>query len=282
MKSRYWIKLYLEILDDLKMWKLPNHLWRRTIELFLLAGENGDDGALRPVEEISWRLRIPETVLAEDLLGLAEVGVVHEAEPGKWVVTNFQKRQMAEPSTVRSRNHRQRVCNEALQEVQQKGNEDATSSSPLSPLISSESLSDSEGEGVGGGTITPISAVETAIARSTFGDFNQSGQCEKLYQQITGLPTIPSDSMDRVLHDLPIVIDHYGINNWDKMLQDGKIVHAKWCNTRGKNGRNYSPTNPGWIGKWIEELAQRPDDPDPNSIAAISAKIRRDMMEARK
>jgi len=156
MKSRYWIKLYLEILDDLKMWKLPNHLWRRTIELFLLAGENGDDGALRPVEEISWRLRIPETVLAEDLLGLAEVGVVHEAEPGKWVVTNFQKRQMRESGAERTQHYRKHMCDDMSQVLKHNGDEVVTSVSTLSPLISSESLSDSEseseGEGVGGGT----------------------------------------------------------------------------------------------------------------------------------
>ena len=43
MKTRIWIKLYLEILDDPKMDLLPDWLWRRAIELFLLAGENGND-----------------------------------------------------------------------------------------------------------------------------------------------------------------------------------------------------------------------------------------------
>jgi hypothetical protein len=55
--KRIWIKLYLEILNDSKMGKLPDWLWRRAIELFLLAGENGDDGLLRPVPDLAWRLR---------------------------------------------------------------------------------------------------------------------------------------------------------------------------------------------------------------------------------
>ena len=56
--KRFWIKLYLEILDDPKMGLLPDWLWRRAIELFLLAGENGNDGLLQPVTDLAWRLRV--------------------------------------------------------------------------------------------------------------------------------------------------------------------------------------------------------------------------------
>jgi hypothetical protein len=56
MKTRFWIKLYLEILDDPKMGQLPDGLWRSAIELFLLAGENGNDGLLQPVTDLAWRL----------------------------------------------------------------------------------------------------------------------------------------------------------------------------------------------------------------------------------
>ena len=60
------------------MGRLPNHLWRRAVELFLLAGREGNDGALPPVEEMAWILRLSEDKVLEDLHGLAEVGVVHE------------------------------------------------------------------------------------------------------------------------------------------------------------------------------------------------------------
>jgi hypothetical protein len=49
--ARFWIKLYLEILDDPKMGRLPDHLWRRAVELFLLAGRAGNDGALPALRE---------------------------------------------------------------------------------------------------------------------------------------------------------------------------------------------------------------------------------------
>ena len=63
MASRYWIKLYHEILDDPKMGRLPDALFRRAIELFLIAGENGRDGGLPALADIAWRLRADEIEL---------------------------------------------------------------------------------------------------------------------------------------------------------------------------------------------------------------------------
>jgi hypothetical protein len=120
VSTRFWIKLYIEILDDPKMGRLPNHLWRRAVELFLLAGRQGNDGALPPVEEMAWILRLSPQAgdkLLEDLHGLAEVGIVHacastagtgEAEPGKWMVTHFAKWQAAIPVDERVRQFRER------------------------------------------------------------------------------------------------------------------------------------------------------------------------------
>lgn len=105
MTSRYWIKLYIEILDDPKMGVLPDWLWRRAIELFLAAGENGNDGLLQPVPQLAWRLRLPEPKLSEALRALSEVGVVHETLQGR-VVTNFAKRQDAIPDAERQRQKR--------------------------------------------------------------------------------------------------------------------------------------------------------------------------------
>ena len=57
MGSKYWIKLYHEVLDDPKMGRLPDRLWRRTVELFLMAGDNDEGGYLPDTEDIAWRLR---------------------------------------------------------------------------------------------------------------------------------------------------------------------------------------------------------------------------------
>jgi DnaD/phage-associated family protein len=127
--KRQWIKLYLEILNDPKMGKLSDWLWRRAIELFLLAGENGDDGLLQPVTDLAWRLRTSEAKLTESLVALSEVGVVHETPDG-WCVTHFKDRQYCE-SFERVKRYRNAHSNAVVAENE-------------SPLLSSNSLSDSD------------------------------------------------------------------------------------------------------------------------------------------
>ena len=138
MTTRIWVKLYLEILDDPMMGRLPNHLWRRAVECFLLAGRQGNDGALPPVEEMAWTLRLPEEKVLEDLRGLAEVGVVHEVGTGQWMVAHFAKRQAAIPVEERMRRYRSRK--EDVTKRYEKCNEAGVASS----TSTSESDSDSE------------------------------------------------------------------------------------------------------------------------------------------
>lgn len=119
-----WIKLYTEVLDDPKMGRLPDYLWRRAIELFLLAGREGNDGALPPVNVMGWALRLDDSKLVASLTALSAVGVVHETEPGRWSVTNFAKRQSALSDKERQQRHRagvtkkSRDCHEVVTEVE--------------------------------------------------------------------------------------------------------------------------------------------------------------------
>jgi hypothetical protein len=123
MTKRFWIKLYIEILDDPKMGRLGDELWRRAVELFLLAGKEGNDGALPPIDEMAWTLRLSEDKVLEDLHGLAEVGIVHELEPGVWVVTKFAQRQAAVP--VEERVRRYRSGNDIVTKRYKNSNEEA-------------------------------------------------------------------------------------------------------------------------------------------------------------
>lgn len=142
--NRIWIKLYLEILDDPKMGRLPNHLWRRAIELFLLAGKNGNDGLLQPVEEMAWVLRSSEDEVRKTLMSLAEVGVVHESPEG-WVVSHFKDRQYSE-SYERVKRYRNAKSNA-------DGNADETENTSSSTSNSSSVSNSSEGGVVGEGEV---------------------------------------------------------------------------------------------------------------------------------
>jgi hypothetical protein len=92
MLKRIWIKLFIEILDNDKFGTLPEFMKWRAVELFLVAGENGNDGLLPPVARLAWRLRHDQAKIVETLSALTQIGVAHETPEG-WVVTHFAERQ---------------------------------------------------------------------------------------------------------------------------------------------------------------------------------------------
>jgi DnaD/phage-associated family protein len=117
--KRIWIKLYLDILDDIEFGELPEFIKWRAIELFLVAGENGDDGLLPSVKRLAWRLRLDEDKINEALSTLALVGVVHETPDG-WCVTHFKDRQYSESyeRVKRYRNAKSNgTCNENVTDI---------------------------------------------------------------------------------------------------------------------------------------------------------------------
>jgi DNA-binding transcriptional regulator YhcF (GntR family) len=92
MSAKYWIKLYHEILHDPKMARMNDTLWRRTIELFLMAGETDRGGALPAIEDMAWQLRINPAQLQSELSDLQNVGII-STENGEYLVSRFSERQ---------------------------------------------------------------------------------------------------------------------------------------------------------------------------------------------
>jgi len=103
----YWIKLYIEIIDDPKMATLPDRLWRRTIELYLLAGRINKDGELPPTNQIAWALRSTTDEIEFDLSQLSMAKLVEKNKDG-WFIPNFAKRQAAASDAERKRQQRDR------------------------------------------------------------------------------------------------------------------------------------------------------------------------------
>lgn len=107
MKSKFWIKLYHEVLDDPKMGSLSDRLWRRVIEMFLLAGDADEEGRLPALEWMAWRIRRPAEELESDLVEIAKCGIL-ENRGGFWWVSNFAERQAAETPSERGKRWRKR------------------------------------------------------------------------------------------------------------------------------------------------------------------------------
>mgnify|MGYP007071592825 FL=1 len=111
--SYSWLKLYYEIIDDPKMGRLPDKLWRRVIECFLLAGKNGNCGTLPDICAMAWALRTDEQSLEADLSQIAKFGILDKPN-GHWHVVNFEKRQAATPDAERMLQMRGRKRYEAV------------------------------------------------------------------------------------------------------------------------------------------------------------------------
>ena len=106
MASKFWIKLYMEILDDPKMGNLSDHLFKRAVEMFLLAGDYDKDGFLPPEKDISWRLRTNNELLHADITELIEHGIL-EIIDNKLNVKNFSKWQAGINVNERMRRYRE-------------------------------------------------------------------------------------------------------------------------------------------------------------------------------
>jgi hypothetical protein len=239
------------------MGRLSNHLWRRAVELFLLAGREGNDGALPPVEEMAWILRLSEDKVLEDLHGLAEVGVVHEAKPGIWFVTNFKKRQTSE-SYDRVKRYRERYSNGTC-----NGEVAGVASTSSSPSLSfSDSVSSEEGVQGEKPCAAPRLLAETA------------GESPGKDRREDNLPELPSSPAEAMLHpDVRVfaavtggripglnqyraVVDAVRILRQKKQLDDRALVAylapywQTWSGRKRQDGQPYEPGNISWLTDW--------------------------------
>ena len=105
----YWIKVYIEVINDPKMATLPDRLWRRFFELCLLAGQLCPDksGILPDTRQLAWMLRMNTDDMQTDLEQLAHLGLLQTIVNG-WLIVNFQKRQQASTPIQRKRQQRER------------------------------------------------------------------------------------------------------------------------------------------------------------------------------
>ena len=125
MASNYWIKWWIEVIDDPKMGRLPDNLWRRFSECCCLAGEVNEDGRLPAIHDIAWRLHIEEETLRGEFDQLARIGLldfINKPLDEHWAVVNFSKRQSRMSGAERVKRHRENnrkqeyyeTCNEVV------------------------------------------------------------------------------------------------------------------------------------------------------------------------
>ena len=92
--KRYWLKLPHDILSMPRIAMLQDRLWRRFIELLLVASKTNKAGELPSVKEISWLLRHDIEQVETELAELAEVGALSIVE-GVYSVAGYEDMQAA-------------------------------------------------------------------------------------------------------------------------------------------------------------------------------------------
>ena len=115
MAAKYWIKLYLDMLDDPAVGRLSDALYRTLLQCMLAAGEAGKDGILPAVENLAWRLRMKPHVLARRLEALGEAGLLEKNADGNWLVAGFKERQGPSKDALRMRRNREHFANNSAE-----------------------------------------------------------------------------------------------------------------------------------------------------------------------
>ena len=285
-----WIKLYTEFLDDPKIGCLPTYLRLRVIELFLLAGKNGNGGALQPVEEMAWALRSSKDEVVKSLMSLAEIGVVQESQPGKWLVVNFAKRQSGMPDAERQKRFRageakpqknprnksqlnerpSQISHKLVTEEEVEEEVDKEAEADLNARASENRAAwlPAEPESPAAAPAAPNSAYETRKAQAEFNN-NPIREAHALLCNAAGFPDVPANERAR-LETVSSLSAQYG-----KDRTSAALVQAKeaWCATPRKNGGGtYSPLNLGWVD-WAMELLATGKPPWKNNAPPVKQDV---------
>ena len=185
---------------------------------------------------MAWTLRLSEDTVLEDLHGLAEVGIVHEAEPGKWMVTHFAKWQAAIPVDERVRQFRERnggVTNNVTKRYKTSNEVEAGPSTSTS-ISSSDSESFKEEDRID----FPSSPAEAMVHPDV-----------KVFTAVTG-GRIPG------LSQYQTVIETVRFLRAREKLDDSALrtylapYWLAWSNRKRLDGRPYDPGNITWLAEW--------------------------------
>ena len=92
--SARWFRVYEDLVDDPKVQRLPDRLFKALINLWCLASAN--DGVIPDLETIAFKLRIKPQKAHELLVEFRRAGLIDDDEGGSGIVRphNWQGRQV--------------------------------------------------------------------------------------------------------------------------------------------------------------------------------------------
>lgn len=120
----YWLKLYTEIIDDPKYYRLSDQAKLGMYELMLVAKKTGNDGSLPSIEDICFYTRRDESWWVAVFEELKHINFVSTGDDGGDKIRKFGERQAAIKD-----NERQTRYREALHKAEFSCNENVTNMS---------------------------------------------------------------------------------------------------------------------------------------------------------
>jgi len=246
MSSKYWIKLYHEIIDDPKMMKMPDVLFARCIKIFLLAGDAGDDGQLPGIEDCAWRLRISAEEMESDFIELQKLGILAQTD-GVWRVRKWEERQGPMSGAERVQRFRDERRKKRYQTV---GPGYLALERADTPTDTGLTLDSNEAE-------TKRYTDKEEIRRDKEEEEIKNAPASstqdiiRIISHATGMVAIPPKENQRI-EQIWSLLDAYGE---EKVTSALKRNYERWCSTRTEDGRFYKRTNFGWVDWAMEELS---------------------------
>lgn len=252
----YWIKLYTEIIDDPKMALLPDRLWRRVVELFLLAKKANKGGELPRTREIAWLLRIDDVEGVEkDLTEIEKVTGIIIRQGDGWFVANFARRQESVSDVDRKRFSREKKQRDEYKSFMSRNVTDDVTKRDIEAEEEKETEkreeteTEIEAEEERGSRRASASAFgspkETAIAISAANEFSDVLFAEEVYTAVTEMATMPPSIRAPAVEIILSLRSKYP--DRDVLIGYLKPFFERWTSQRGKNGKNYSPLGLGWL-----------------------------------
>jgi len=206
---------------------------------------------------MAWTLRLSEDKALEDLHGLAEVGVVHEAEPRSWFVTHFQERQTPE-SYERVKRYRERYRNgECNGDGEVAAGSSTSTSESYSDSVSSEEWV--QGEESRTAPRVPAESSEPPLENGRGGEEPRavpSSPVEAMLHPDVRIYTAVTGGRTPGLSQYRTVIETMRFLRGREKLDDQGLrayltpYWLAWSGRKRQDGRPYDPANISWLTEW--------------------------------
>jgi len=250
----YWLKLYTEILEDPKYYRMSDTGKLGMYELFLLAKKSvNGDGELPTVEDIAFYTRRAEEWWNSALTELEKYHIVEKNAEGMFYVRNFKTRQAPIEATERARQNRaikNKNAYETYASEYEKYGETETEK------IKNKSRGEVEQS-------NPPPAPSYSITQT--GDPFTT----QVFSAVTGMTAIPGGDLPKVLPAIDALRSKYP--SVETMAAYLRPYYAHWQTKKTKDGRPFSKSNCAWLYDWAVAGDPLPTDkrgplakPDPD------------------